>query len=143
MRIDLDYMASILNLFLESENAHIDFNDFEQSSIQIEENGKLTERFVFHLQLAIDNQLFGKRNGYAHSLKDIGISQSLDGLDSICIMPIRLTQTGHDFASSLNNKEVITRLKSEFKDAPFKVVFEGGQKLLHHIMIKKLNDVLE
>jgi hypothetical protein len=143
MRIDLDYMAAILAVFLDSEKAHIDFDDIQSSGLQISTHDQLDEKFIFHLQLALDNQLLGKRTGPAFNLNDIGISQSIDGMDSICITPIRLTQTGHDFACTLNNKEVLLKLKSEFKDAPFKVIFDGGQKLLQHFMTKKLDTLLE
>ena len=56
--------------------------------------------------------------------------------------PIRLTQEGHDFATALANKEVLTRVKDELKDAPFKVIFDGSQKLLEHLMKKKLDVLL-
>jgi len=38
---------------------------------------------------------------------------------------------------------VFEKLKIEFKDAPFKVVFDGSQKLLQHYFKKKLNDILD
>ncbi|WP_294966036.1 hypothetical protein [Sulfurimonas sp.] len=143
MRVDLDFFGSLLNVFLESEKAHVDFNDITNAGVETEIDGEISEKLVFHLQLALDNQLIGKRSGFAYNLKDIGIIQSLDGLTSIFAIPLRLTQDGHDFALSLNNKEVMKKLKTEFKDAPFKVVFEGGQKLLQHFMKKKLESIIE
>jgi hypothetical protein len=76
-------------------------------------------------------------------LIDLGFYEMLSGEIEATEKPWRLTQKGHDFASSLNNKEVMMRLKSEFKDAPFKVIFDSGQKLLEHFMKKKLDDLLE
>lgn len=142
MKIDLEFFGSLFNIFLESEKAHIDFNDLSNAGIETEVNGEISEKLVFHLQLALDNQLIGKRSGTAYNLNDIGIMQMLNGSTSICITPLRLTQDGHDFALSLNNNEVMGKLKSEFKDAPFKVVFEGGQKLLQHFMKKKLDSIM-
>ena len=143
MRVDLEFFGSLLSVFVESENAHIDFNDISNAGVETEVNGEISEKLVFHLQLALDNQLIGKRSGAAYTLKDIGIIQSLSGSTSICAIPLRLTQDGHDFALSLNNKEVMDKLKTEFKDAPFKVVFEGGQKLLQHFMKKKLESIMD
>jgi hypothetical protein len=145
MRIDLEYLASMLDVFLDSEKAHIDLNEFEKSGVNIstEDNLAFSEQFIFHMQIAIDNQLIGKRDGLAYDLKDVGVNRSVDNRETIVVKPIRLTQSGHDFACTLNNKEVLAKLKSEFKDAPFNVVFEGGQKLLQHFMKKKLDAILE
>jgi hypothetical protein len=145
MRIDLEYLASMLDVFLNSEKAHIDLNEFEKSGVNIstEDKSAFSEKFIFHMQIAIDNKLIGQRNGPAYDLKDVGVNQSMDGHETIVVKPIRLTQFGHDFACTLNNKEVLLKLKSEFKDAPFNVIFEGGQKLLQHFMKKKLDAILE
>lgn len=144
MRVDLDYFAKLLGVFLSSNNAHINLKDFENSGIEVLSDSKeYNEQFVFHMQLAIDSNLIGVRDGYVSGIQEIGLAESLDGKAYPALIPIRLTQAGHDFASALNNKEVLIRLKNEFKDAPFKVVFEGGQKLLQHIMKKKLDDLLQ
>lgn len=142
MKVDLEYFSSLLDVFINSEKTSLGLDDIECSGFDLYSGGVISEKFLFHAWLAIDNKLLGVRNGTATSLKDIGINESMDGLYSIVITPIRLTQAGHDFASALNNKEVLSRLKSEFKDAPFKVVFESGQKLLEHYMKKKLDTLL-
>jgi hypothetical protein len=143
VKIDLEYISSILDVFLEAETAHIDLSYLEKSGINLSgELNSFEERFMFHMQIAIDNQLVGTQKGNAYNLKDIGVNQSQSGRGLIINTPIRLTQKGHDFASTLNNKEVLAKLKSELKDAPFKVIFEGGQKLIQHAMKKKLDNLL-
>ncbi len=144
MKIDLEYLASILDVFLNSEKAHIVLPELEHAGIVLEgEPRKFDEKFVFHIQIAIDNQLIASKDGPVSRIKDIGMHESMDGLASIVAIQIRLTQKGHDFACALHNKDVLLRLKSEFKDAPFKVIFDGGQKLLEHFMTKKLDQLLE
>jgi hypothetical protein len=144
VRIDLEYLIKILDVFLESDRAHIDLQDVAQHGISLEgEPGFFNEKLTFHIQIAIDSQLIGTRSGLASNIKEVGMHQSLDGKGTIVAIPIRLTQKGHDFACSLNNKEVMSKLKSEFKDAPFQVIFDGGQKLLQHFMKKKLDEILE
>lgn len=143
MKIDLEYFSDFLAIFINSENAHVNYNDFKNSHLEVNQNNSLSEKFIFHIQLALDNQLLGTISGTAFNLKDLGLTQYADGDIAVAVMPWRLTQKGHDFASSLNNKEVLMRLKSEFKDAPFKVIFDSGQKLLEHFMKKKLDDLLE
>ncbi|ACR12886.1 conserved hypothetical protein [Teredinibacter turnerae T7901] len=144
MRIDLEYIAKILDVFLESEKAHVELPELEENGIALKgEPGFFDEKLVFHMQIAIDNELIGTKSGLARNIKEIGMHQSIDGMGSIISIPIRLTQKGHDFACALNNKEVLQKLKTEFKDAPFKVIFEGGQKLIEHFMKKKLDEILE
>ena len=142
MKIDLEYMAKLLNVFQSSDKAHITYNDLAKAEIEVGINNNQSEKFIFHIQIALDNLLIGNRDGDAVNLEDIGITYGSNGHSIICSVPIRLTQTGHDFASTISNNEVLQKLKTEFKDAPFKVVFEGGQKLLQHIMKKKLDAIL-
>lgn len=144
VKIDLEYLSSILDVFLEAETAHVDLSDLQKSGINLDGTGNsFDECFMFHMQIAIDNQLIGNQNGDVYNLNGIGVSQGQNGHGIMVNTPIRLTQKGHDFASALNNKEVLSKLKSEFKDAPFQIIFEGGQKLIQHIMKKKLDKLLE
>ncbi|WP_259515499.1 DUF2513 domain-containing protein [Shewanella baltica] len=105
--------------------------------------GYMVEKFIFHLQILMDNQLISDRNLYLSGLDSIGITMGLSGKPIIVNKDIRLTQRGHDFASALGKQEVFEKLKTEFKDAPFKVVFDGSQKLLQHFFKKKLNGIID
>lgn len=143
MRIDLDYMAQLLNVFLEAESAHITVSEMGNSGIKIATGKGLDEKFLFHFQLAAENGLISDRELRMDGLKSLGITMGVGGVVSLAAVPIRLTQSGHDFANALKNKEVLMTLKSELKDAPFKVLFEGSQKLLGHFLTKKLDQLLE
>ena len=142
MKIDLDYFKRILQVFLDATTAHIMLADIETEGITICNNRRINEKFLFHIQLLMDNQLIGAKDGLADRLIDIGIFHSFSGY-SVVSKPIRLTQLGHDFASALNHNEVISKLKDEFKDMPFKTLFEGSQKLLQHYVKRKLDILLQ
>ncbi|EIZ1550024.1 DUF2513 domain-containing protein [Vibrio parahaemolyticus] len=147
MRIDLEYMANLLNVFLNADNAHIDIETIQKSGIQIESINSempntLDETFVFHLQLAIENKLISDRHMKSDDLKCVGVYLYPSGSAEIVDTPIRLTQKGHDFASALENKGVLKSLTTEFKNAPFKVVFDTSQKLLEHVLQKKVDSLL-
>ena len=103
----------------------------------------LDEKFLFHLQLAIENELISNRDLKIDGLKSVGIMIGGQGHALLSSVPIRLTQSGHDFANALRNKEVLLKLKSELKDAPFKVIFDGSQKLLQHFLKNKLDDLID
>lgn len=143
MRIDLDYMARLLEVFLEADTAHISVNELERPGIQISGEGGLHEKFLFHFQLAAENGLISNRDFQVNGLKSLGITIGAGGAVTLVDTPIRLSQSGHDFANSLQNKEILVKLRSELKDAPFKALFEGSQKLLEHFLKKKLDQLLE
>lgn len=143
MKVDLDYMARLLNVFIESDTAHISVPDFARSGIKIDDNNRLDEQFLFHFQLAAENGLISNRDLQVNGLKSLGVTLGGRGSVTLTSAPIRLTQSGHDFASALQNKEILIRLRSELKDAPFKVLFEGSQKLLEHFLKKKLDKLLD
>ncbi|WP_217517433.1 DUF2513 domain-containing protein [Vibrio metschnikovii] len=146
MKIDLDYLSKILKVFLDSANAHVNINDISSAGIAVKsetENYKLDEKFLFHFQILVENRLISNRELVTGSLQPLGIHFGAAGHVNLNFADLRLTQCGHDFASALNNKEVLQKLKSELKDAPFKTVFEGSQKLLQHFFKKKLDSLFE
>ena len=144
MKVDLDYMKDIFAVFVSSENAHVTLNDLAAENMLLsDEHGKTNQKLLFHLQIFLDNYFIGTSTANtAHNLKDIGISGT-DTEISCSIRELRLTHRGHDFANTLQNKAVLEKLKSELKDAPFNVIFEGGQKLIQHYFKKKLDNLLE
>ncbi|MGL5359651.1 MAG: DUF2513 domain-containing protein [Shewanella sp.] len=144
MKVDLDYMGKILSVFTELDRAHATLHDFAGKDLPLEnEHCQINQKLLFHIQIAIDNCFLGtSTSNTIHNLKDIGISATDTEL-SLSIRQIRLTQRGHDFAKTLQNKEVLIKLKTEFKDAPFNVIFDGGQKLLQHYFKKKLDALLD
>lgn len=144
MKIDLDCLAKILNAFQQADTTFIDIYSFPSLGVEYanDHDQSLKEEFVFHIHIMLDNELIGTRQGTAVHMKNIGIYISQNGDSSLTPIPLRLTQKGHDFAYSLSNKEVLATLKAGFKDAPFKVLFEGGQRLLEHYFQKKLDSII-
>lgn len=143
MKIDVQYISNLLNVFLDSDKAHITLSAFENSDVKLYADGgkELDEKFIFHAQLLVENNLVSDKDLRSDSLDTLGISYDKSG--SIIIQKdIRLTQMGHDFASALSNKEVLEKLKKELKNTPFRVLFDGSQKLLEHYSRKKLDELL-
>jgi hypothetical protein len=141
VRIDLDFYKSLFLAFLESEKAHVTYHDLIESGVEVSIGNDLSEKFIFHMQLCIDNELITNEKQECQNLESLGIGTTKNS-QYIIDIPLRLSQKGHDFASALNNKEVFNKLKSEFKDMPFKTIFDGGQKLLNHFLKKKMDLLL-
>jgi hypothetical protein len=143
MQIDLTYLQKLLCVFIESEEAHINITSLKEAGIVVEDKSEYDQSFIFHIQIALENKLISDINFESHNLKTIGLDFGVTNNPFIIDKPIRLTQNGHDFANALKNKEVLLKLKTELKDAPFKVVFEGSQKLLQHFFKKKVDSLIE
>ncbi|MDK2597932.1 DUF2513 domain-containing protein [Pseudoalteromonas obscura] len=137
MKIDLDYYQKILEVFVESEYAVIELGEV------IEAVGCFDEKFLYHYMRLAENGLVSSSEMTSGTLGDVGLIQDCGDFFPVRSKLIRLTQAGDDFANSLNNKEVLEKLKAEFKDAPFKAIFDGGQKILHHIIKKKVDTLLQ
>lgn len=144
MKPDLDYMAKILQVFRDSDKAHVSISDIERSGIDIiTEENELNECFIFHIQIMNDNGLISDRNSTTNvGLKSLGIHYYMGGGACITDAPIRLTQAGHDFANVLSNRDVLNRLKSDFSGASFNDVYDIGKTLLSQYFKNKLQGAL-
>jgi hypothetical protein len=133
-----------LDVFFKSENAHITINDFKKAGIKIYADGNngLEEKFLFHIQLLLENKFISNKEFCSDNLKRIGIHLLHGNSVTIQEVDIRLTQKGHDFAKVINNKDVLAKLKSNFMDQPFDTIFEIGKELLKHVAKKKLDDIM-
>ncbi|AMC35308.1 DUF2513 domain-containing protein [Janthinobacterium sp. B9-8] len=143
MSPNIEYISKLLDVFINSPKAHISIQDIQNAGITISNQSGLDDEFLFHLQLALENELISNRDLQFSGLKSIGIRIGGGGSVTLTSIPIRLTQRGHDFAKSLQNKEILLKLKTELKDAPFKTIFDGSQKLLEHYLKKRLDALIE
>ncbi|GEA09179.1 hypothetical protein KUL42_39400 [Alteromonas sp. KUL42] len=135
MKNDIDYTANILKVFLDCDDAHVMFLDVIKTVC----GEDIDEKFIHHYGLIVENGLVSRRDLSIQTLDKMGIRYSLDNSITVIDMPLRLTQKGHDYSKALSNKEVLSKLKDGFKDAPFKVLFDGSQQLLTHYFKKKID----
>ncbi len=144
MRIDIDYLAKFLNVFMDAETAFITLSDLEKEGIAIGSNTArgYDENLMFHMWLAIDNGLIGGRSGIVSNVGDVGMKTALGGGATRFDAPIRLTQRGHDFANALQSEDILEKLKTGFKNASFKVLFDSSQTLLEHYAKKKFKQLI-
>lgn len=145
MRVNLDYLRNLLTLFLDADTAHICLSDVSDGGIRVESadiKNHLDDEFLFHFQLLVENRLISNRSLQCGSLELMGIKFGHAGHVVLIDVDLRLTQSGHDFANALENKEIFTRIKSELRDAPFKAIFDGSQVLLQHFFKNKLDKLL-
>jgi hypothetical protein len=130
---ELDLFKSILSHFSNSEPPER-LGDTPWHMLTI--NNVSYEMVKYHIELLIEQECLRESAIKLNAANHCGQSAVVFTADV-------LTNKGHDFANTLENNEVFTKLKTEFKNAPFKVVFDGGQKLLSHYFKKKIDQLTE
>ncbi|MHB1676808.1 MAG: DUF2513 domain-containing protein [Sulfuriferula sp.] len=134
MRINQDYLKSILDAFLSTTEPSITFKDFQRMGLVEDEN-----MFAFHMQILDDKYLIAQMDGG----RGFGLRISLDGSYHWAALPLRLTAAGHEFAQALDNKEVWNTIKSNFKEASMDGLLTISKQLLEGFLQKKIDNLLK
>jgi hypothetical protein len=120
MRIDQDYLRTLLGIFLDSPRSFVELGDFQKESIAID------DKFLFHMQLLEDQSFVECLN----EDKKIGYVIAMGGNFEWTSRPLRLSAVGHEFADALSRKEIAQILKSGFKDASMSTLKLAATELL-------------
>ncbi len=137
MRIDNDYLKSIMDVFLEANEPTVDLNDFPMLNLNGEADDSV-HQFVFHFEL-LDDQGFIEP---AIETGGIGLQRTSHDY-SWSIVPLRLTAKGHDFASALNKPGVLQELKTTFRDSGPTETVKAVFGLAGKAFDRKLKDITE
>lgn len=134
MKPNYDTIKNLLDVFLKSERTFITIDDLVSGS----DTGIIDESFLFHFLLIVENGLISNKNLICSSPEAVGLTFGLNGHIMTSQVPIRLTQSGLDFANALNQKPVLERVKKELADAPFEFVKTAAGKILSKILSDRL-----
>ncbi|MDA8510931.1 DUF2513 domain-containing protein [Citrobacter sp. Igbk 14] len=135
MKIDLDEMKRLLNVFLESPKPYVTITE-----LGVIDSADDSDKVIAHLLLMAEN-------GFISSLQletgfdSLGLRPSYGSSGvrwNFAVRPIRLTQSGHDFASVLNQRPVFERLKEEAQEAPVALLRKVGSALTEKLLKEKL-----
>ena len=139
MRIDIEYIKSLLDTVLDHDHPDFDINHEKLKPLWSDENDEKVNKLVFHMEILEDQNLIESST----SSPGVGFLRMGHGGFTCSIKPLRLTAQGHQFAADLAKPGVIEQLTTSFKDAgpneAVKVAFALGKKALE----KKLTDLME
>ena len=138
MKIDLDEIKRQLNVFLDAPETFITLDDLGFTAPDLNHEGK--DRIAFHLLLIAENGCISN-DILETGAKVIGLKLTRESTGNVWthqIYPLRLTQSGHDFATLLNQQPILERLKTEAKEAPFSLLRDIGLGLAKGFLEKKL-----
>ena len=133
MKIDQEYLKTILNTFLESPRSFIWVEDLINNGIELD------DKFLFHIQILEDQHFIECLD----KKSDIGYEITLGGQYEWKSRPLRLTAAGHEFSEAINKQEIWEILKDEFKDASLSTLKSAATSLLVAFARKQLNKYLE
>ncbi|MFI4941363.1 MAG: DUF2513 domain-containing protein [Burkholderiales bacterium] len=133
MKIDQDYLKSLLEACQASEKPTFDIEDLKAAGFDYSD-----QQFEFHMRILTDQDFVEQDDGD----RGFGLSKSLDGHASWSVLPLRLTASGHQFIEALENQEVWATIKREFKDASIVTLKSVSLKLLEGYVKKKIDTLL-
>jgi hypothetical protein len=134
MRIDYEYIAKMLDVFLESELPNIDFNSFKN---ELDED---SNKFFFHLILLEEQGLVA---GSSSDPSNIGVRFNGNTGDYMTwIAPLRLTSYGHEFADALAKPSVTEVIMDKFQKEGLSAVIDVAKKLAIKQTEKLLQDAI-
>lgn len=133
MKIDQDYLKTILNTFIESPRSFIWVADIMEKDITLD------DKFLFHMQILEDQ-------GFIECLdkqSDLGYEITLGGQFQWNSRPLRLTASGHEFVEAINRSEIWDIIKQEFQDSSLETLKSAASSLLKAFAKKQLNKYFE
>ena len=133
MKIDQEYLKSLLNTFIESPRSFIWVADFIDNEIEID------DKFLFHIQI-LEDQKFVE---CLDKKSEIGYEITLGGEFEWSSRPLRLTAVGHEFVEAINRDEIWLVIKKEFKTASLSTLKCAASSLLQAFAKKQINKYFE
>ena len=134
MKIDQDYLKSLLEAFEASPNPVTDIRELGERGFDHED-----KRFVFHMDLLHDQQLIARDDGRPGFGCVRGAGDSLGW----SVVSLRLTADGHEFLEAIRNKEIWGVIKTSFKEASIGTMWRVAKELGESYAKKKLQGLLE
>jgi hypothetical protein len=133
MKIDQEYLKHLLEIARRSPRPTFTIEDFDEAGVPHD-----TDAFEFHMQIINEQRLIVQDDGdYG-----FGMVKSIDGFRSWSVLPLRLSADGHEFIEALENVDVWTTIKRDFRDASIKTLKDVGLQLLEGYVKKKVNGLI-
>lgn len=130
MKINLEYLKQLLEIFETSEKAFTNIIELKNNGLDYD-----SEEFIFHLHLLWDNKLISTEDP-----RDLNFGFSRNGnVKPIWTLKnLRLTYDGHQFIEALNNKEIWNKIQKDFKKSGLSTIVDVSKTLLGEHLKQKL-----
>ena len=130
MRIDHDYLRSLLTAFQAAEGPTTDIDELDGHGIN-----RSDDRFLFHLQLMEDESLVVGTSGDG----ELGYQFYGGGGIVWSVVPIRLTAWGHHFADAMLHDTVWKRIKTDFRTVSIRTLVSTATTLFEKAVVDRID----
>lgn len=113
MKPDVDYLKKLLQGFRDAPGTTTNIQEFKAAGLDYND-----PKFELHLRLLADDQYVEGDDGS----RDIGFRRGVDGRPSWGAVPLRLTSSGHEFATALCDQTVFDKVKGKFVPASLNMI---------------------
>ena len=114
MKIDLNYLKKLLEACRASEAPTFDIDDLRAVGFDYH-NDSL---FEFHMKLFVDQGFVQRDDGDP----GFGLTKGADRSASWAALPLRLTDSGHQFIEALANKQIWATINHNLKDTSIETI---------------------
>lgn len=144
MKIDHDYLKSLLQLFEDSDKSVTTYIDLcDRGFVQDQDSDEENEKLVFHMEILADQNFISRTDDKdVQGEKRIGYLRS-SGQGMWSVMPLRLTAQGHEFLEAIKNETVWKKLKKNFKDASIITLARIAPQLLNDTIQNQVKGLLD
>ncbi|MFA0225845.1 hypothetical protein AB4483_17435 [Vibrio splendidus] len=138
MDIDYTYIKKVLSEIKDAQEPYADSKKLYMKYLDVGDGSN--KEFIFHWHLIVENGLVSTNKGAVHDLKSSGLVASpQDPMKFMLVCPpIRLTSSGIEFLSSLEEPRVLNVIIDTFKGEGFSAIIDISKQLGMKILNKKL-----
>lgn len=113
MKIDQEYLKGLLTAIQDSEGPFTNIEELSERGYSYE-----SDDFVLHMEILLDKGFLESKS----SSGGIGYIMSGSGRLQWSIVPLRLTASGHDFISAIQQPKIWEAIKSNFGECGLEAV---------------------
>ncbi|HHX8467886.1 TPA: hypothetical protein ACVO0H_004526 [Vibrio diabolicus] len=141
MDIDYAYIKQLLSEIKEAQEPYADSQKLYMKYLNVDDG--TDKKFVFHWHLIVENGLLSTNKGPIYDMKSSGLVASPQAPMKFMLVcsPIRLTSSGIEFLSSLQEPKVLDVIVNKFKGEGFSAIVDISKQLGMKILNKKLESI--
>lgn len=141
MDIDYTYIKQVLSEIKDAQEPYADSKKLYIKYLDVDDDSK--KEFIFHWHLIVENGLVSTNKNPIYDLKSSGLVSSPQAPMKFMLVPppIRLTSSGIEFLSSLEEPKVLDVIVNKFKGEGFSAIVDISKQLGMKVLSKKLESI--
>ncbi|OMO28299.1 hypothetical protein BH582_19480 [Vibrio sp. 10N.222.47.A9] len=141
MDIDYAYIKQVLSEIKDAQEPYADSKKLYIKYLDVDDDSK--KEFIFHWHLIVENGLVSTNKNPIYDLKSSGLVSSPQAPMKFMLVPppIRLTSSGIEFLSSLEEPKVLDVIVNKFKGEGFSAIVDISKQLGMKVLSKKLESI--